>query len=641
MGRAAHISLIARPIRLFYRAGPWQWWITITVLSLGLASSSVAYVLLRALSYDGIRGDIRSQVAATIGAASTSGPLQPISWNDLMSIRATGLKTEGYARAVSVQLRWKTRAFSLRMGATSVALPVKFALPLVSGEAFHGLNSEGPPDEAIVAENAASTIFGGAAQAVGQIVEIGGRPVRIVGVVALPFRGIYRGDTDIWFPPRLYVEASFAFGLPHPDSLWSRVPCFLGVVSKKDGSFRLASEQLQRAQHGAPWHGPGLTVSEGPEDDPGHARLVKAWCGIGFCVAALAMVVSALAVSGMLIGRLDRTAQEVRLKRILGATTLRIATDLLSGPLVLNALGAGLAFLVAAVSVRGVQTWLNMPELREPFAFRLSIAMFVQCIVTAALMGLVPMTRLWKDSGIPLMGHGALSSRLGSRTLEGVVAGEVLFCLCATVVASSVLMSVIGLTKLPLGYSIRHESVLMIGVTGQFRYSTSSDGKSTLGRALEGIQEQVASSARTAGVAVATAAPMEPPSRPVIVAEVDGKPTKRSVSGILVTPGYFRILHTRVLLGRDLWATPAAGDPSEAVVNRSFVKEFWSRDEAIGRSLAVLVPTTGVLVNVRVVGIVEDQRLAGPESEPGPVLYLPLSGNLLADAFPLYLLTPA
>ena len=100
-----------------------------------MASSSVAYVLLRALSYDGIRGDIRSQVAATIGAASTSGPLQPISWNDLMSIGASeaGLRTEGYARAVLVPMRWRTRAFSLRMGAMSVALPVKFALPLVSG----------------------------------------------------------------------------------------------------------------------------------------------------------------------------------------------------------------------------------------------------------------------------------------------------------------------------------------------------------------------------------------------------------------------------------------------------------------------------------------------------------------------------
>jgi predicted permease len=102
---------------------------------------------------------------------------------------------------------------------------------------------------------------------------------------------------------------------------------------------------------------------------------------------------------------------------------------------------------------------------------------------------------------------------------------------------------------------------------------------------------------------------------------VDGKPVqpgdRQAAILRVVTPGYFGAMGIRLMVGRDFADSDAVDGPRVAVVSDSFVRQYWSGKNPLGRRLLI------ALAERTVVGVVGDVRVRGRERESEPQVYLP------------------
>jgi putative ABC transport system permease protein len=99
---------------------------------------------------------------------------------------------------------------------------------------------------------------------------------------------------------------------------------------------------------------------------------------------------------------------------------------------------------------------------------------------------------------------------------------------------------------------------------------------------------------------------------------------------LIISPGYFRTMGTRILSGRDFDERDQFGSPSVIMVNQAFVRTFLPGQNPLGQPFSVCwnMPNP-----VEVVGVVADARQAGLDDAPHPTIYL---SN---DQVPMYFAT--
>jgi putative ABC transport system permease protein len=86
-----------------------------------------------------------------------------------------------------------------------------------------------------------------------------------------------------------------------------------------------------------------------------------------------------------------------------------------------------------------------------------------------------------------------------------------------------------------------------------------------------------------------------------------------------VTPGYFATLRLPMLVGRDFNEADKRGAPKVAIVNQSFVKNFYgSPSNALGRMIG-----DGDKPDTTIVGVVGDIKHQNLRDDIGPGVYLP------------------
>jgi putative ABC transport system permease protein len=83
-----------------------------------------------------------------------------------------------------------------------------------------------------------------------------------------------------------------------------------------------------------------------------------------------------------------------------------------------------------------------------------------------------------------------------------------------------------------------------------------------------------------------------------------------------VGPGYFRTLGIPLVQGREFLAGDDAGAPAVVIANATFVRTYFSGQEALGQTVQ-----TGEEANAQIVGIVGDSRIDTIGEAPKSVLY--------------------
>lgn len=476
---------------------------------------------------------------------------------------------------------------------------------------------------AVISYNLWQRDFGGEPGVVGKIIQLTGRPVRVIGVAPRPFVGLARhSPEEVWLPvetwrqyPRGQYDMRGEAGFKLLGRLKPEVPAsaaqaeaeaLLRSLTRSDREFwRIGAVQLSPCG--------GLRFKGG-------GAYWKAWWWM--ILPGMVWLVAGANVSGLLIARAQTRRHELAVRLALGGGRLRLVAGLLTESLLLCLAGGAAGLLLACWTlyampalfpfVATVNHYLNWHALA--FAVALSLA-------STFLFGLLPAWQASRPDLAPLLKQDRDQSHGRSWHLHGLVAGQMALSLVMLCVMGLYLSTFMRCLRAPLGF--RTANVLVADVNLE-KYELDEVQAQDYWRQL---LLQLRASPAFKQVSVTTQLPLSfqgtrffggPPIR--IPKSTEGEAERSyTVDYNLVDEGYFRALGMRMLRGREFQASDDKSGASVAILNQTAAKLIWPNEDPVGKRFLRERDTT-----CEVVGVVEDSVWGRFAEQPRPFAYYPV-----------------
>ena len=636
-------AVIFREARRFLRSSPILSLSAIVILALGIGASALALALLLAfssLTYPGMR----VLGYATIAEETEGGGSVPITWQQFDELRGSSLqnaKLVAYSRLGNATLEVNGGGRPLRVAAVSSGFfPV--AAGLSAGRDFNlAEESQAGRHVIILSSLLAATLFTSPEAALNQVFVINRVHYDIIGVARPGFQGLFGDSVDAWVPanceiPLLAHLPDQVAGSANPDA-WKTVSDFYGIAASDQLSSAGLVSELSRSLPLRTIGESPLHVSQGLTADPVRDAKLRKWLRLGFLLALVFTIVSGLNYCMLLLARTPRYAEEVRLKKALGAGSGRLMTELMAGPAVM--VGAGL-LAASFFWVGGLMLISRLSAFYEQLVggswHAAILAYSVQAPLACALtlvIALFPALGLLRNDGAPHLGTTSTPSRRTGIALQSIVTLQITFCIGTWILAGMIISAVTSLTRAPLGYDPSHLSVVNIGPASEW-VSFSAGGGDTFPpvSAIQSLLEQVTALPGVRSASFAETAPFDSPMGTITVQRMESaSEAPRTVNETAVSPDYFRTMGTRIVRGKDFSWQNLTGDLREVIINESLARELWPEADPVGRSIRIIYPTFAGMrsfsLSTTVVGVVEDTRFSGFTESPEPTLFESLKGG--------------
>ena len=353
------------------------------------------------------------------------------------------------------------------------------------------------------------------------------------------------------------------------------------------------------------------------------SREVRAPLAILFAAVVVALLIACVNVANLLIARGLRRRAEIAMRISLGAAHARIVRQLLTESLVLAVCAAAVAIPLAAVGIRALIAVApaGMPGVAAAtldgrvLAFVLGIA-----LATTLLFGTAPaLATAHRDAGDALKSAGRGAAERHSSLRPALIVGEFALSLVLVVAASLLAKSFVAVARTPLGFHAENVLTMRL-LLPDARYNENqrtafADQVTTRCAALPGV---------ISAAAVSTL-PLTGESEGWGLKPDDADSRQVMFRVRAITPAYFRTLGIRLKSGRETTADDRGTRPV-AVLSQLGARLRWPgiRDP-LGRKVG----------GMTVVGIVDDTRASGLDSEVHPYLYIPFSPRFAPEEFAL------
>lgn len=470
------------------------------------------------------------------------------------------------------------------------------------------------------------TRFGGDPDLVGRDIIVGGRALRVIGVLEPGFAPpgvLVRGEPQVWTPLDLDDPEIQDRGL-HVLQVVGRLAGGAGLEQARvemDAFDRRLARQYPETyvdSEGRAEETPLLPLKEAVVGDVGGTLLVL----LG--AVGLLLVLACANVANLLLARGADRARELAVRGALGATRRNLVTQLTVESLVL-AFGGGLAGVALAFAgVRGF-TLLEPGILPRTAAIAVDgrVLLFALAVsfVTGLLFGVLPAlqsTRVDPNEALK-EGTGRATLTGGRARFQGaLVVAEVALSLVILVGAGLLFHSFLRLTGVETGFRAER----MVTVDLQLRAGYEPDDRA---RFVDALLPRLRAIPGTEAAVAATTLPFQYASGgsccwstavtlPGAEAEADGLRSAMNP----VSAGYFSALGVRVAAGRELAEGDEALDPLPVVVNEAFASAmFGAPSDAVGQEVRFSD------ARAIVVGVAADVRYVGFERGARPEVYLP------------------
>lgn len=327
----------------------------------------------------------------------------------------------------------------------------------------------------------------------------------------------------------------------------------------------------------------------------------------------LVLLIACINLANLLLARSSSRQREMAIRSAVGGSRGRLVRQMLTESVVLSLLGGIAGVLVAAWTHRLLPRLLprDIPRIEEAqldagvFLFAFLLSGF-----TGLLFGLLPALR--SAGGNPARdlhgGPGEAARRSSSGSL--LVVAEIALAFVLLVGAGLLLRSFLQLVRVELGYE--PDRVL----TATLRLDPARYGApGRTGAFYDALLDRIEGREEVESAGIVSFSPMTQ-GFSLTSLEVVGLPPARTLAiPQMTSPGYLGAMGLRLVAGR--WLTPEdhASQAPVAVVNESFVRKHIQGPGAVGRRLAV------GSASLEIVGILEDVRLLGLDSEPKPELF--------------------
>jgi putative ABC transport system permease protein len=481
-------------------------------------------------------------------------------------------------------------------------------------------NVEGGNRVAILTHALWQRRFGGDPAALDRPITLDGQPHRIVGVMPPGFRA--PSDAKPQDPVSVLVPVAFP-----ADVLSNRQDHEVDVVGRiKPGvSIDAARADLAAVSEGLAQEFPAaatVRAALAPLGDD-QARNVRTLLVVLLGAVGLVLLIACANVASLLVVRSIARQREIAVRFVLGATRLRVMSELVTQSLLLST-GGAVAGLAVAFWTKDVLVSLapaTIPHIQHAaLDGRVLLFMAALAVGTALLFGLMPAWRVSRTRPIEALraSDRTIAGAWALRNRNALMVGEVALSTLLLVGTGLMARSLAAVNGVDLGFE--PAGVLATNVVlPQARYPSPQarlaffEELAMRVRAIPGVES----------VAFANRLPLRgnwssgfflEPARGAVSPE-----TVRSAGFQSVNPEYFTVFGIDVLRGRALAATDRSGAPAVALVNAAFSRAFFGDADGLGRRFQ----RGQGMPWITIVGVVKDVRRGGRLAALEPQVYLP------------------
>src|SRR5581483_275266 len=417
--------------------------------------------------------------------------------------------------------------------------------------------------------------FGGKASAVGSAVRLNQQLFTVVGVLPPEFHSVVGGaQVDVWAPLSMH-EAVLNYGSYASRSFrWIQPLARLrpGVGELQAGAaLATLSSQLQQAyaESNRGVHFELFPLWKSPF--AGQAQFMPV-LRILLAVSLGVLLIVAVNISCLLLARGAAREKEIAVRVAIGAGRWRLVRQMLTESLLLAGFGGCLAWCVALFGVRLLAGFVLRASGGCGYPFRLDIGtlafLLLLTALIAVLFGLVPALRSSRTGFLEGLkaGRGSSLGLSHHRTLQLLVGSEMAIALVLLIAAGLCLRGFGRARHLDLGFNPHDVLYARLNlVPNNYSAQRAREFDQALRSRLTAVPDM-------ANAAFVNTAPLGPGGTFSGTVDVPGHTAagneNRLVSFIIASPGYFDVLRTPILSGRDFSDADDQTRSNVAIINQ-------------------------------------------------------------------------
>lgn len=467
--------------------------------------------------------------------------------------------------------------------------------------------------------------FGGDSEVIDNTIQLDRRSYKVVGVLPPGFRfpGDVLGQAQIWTP---ISGDSWAFEQRGCVMLYTMARLKPDVslqhaqVQMETIGSRLASAYEENEQT-------GILVS------PLHGDLVRdvslaLWLLLG--AVGFVLLIACTNAANLLMIRATAREKEFAVRAALGAGRIRLIRQILVESLLLSLIGGAIALILAYWAVDLIKLFVppDLPRLdRIGLDGHAIIFTILISAINGILFGLAPALRSSiKKVMVPLKQGTTRATGLQHNKLQRLfVVGEVAVAMMLLVGAGLLLRSFMTLIHVETGFQPERVLTWKLELSDS-RYPEKSDKQALYKRiearlqALPGVQSIGATTSLPFGSKYMNVGIQRPDSP-----KYDPKDYLKARYGS-VTSDYFQTMGISVLRGRVFTENDTVSGPGVAIISETMARMYWPDKDPLGSEFTCGLKFASDDPNVyRVVGIVEDVKQRGFDTEVIPEYYVPFT----------------
>ncbi|HEY2858325.1 MAG TPA: ABC transporter permease [Terracidiphilus sp.] len=493
----------------------------------------------------------------------------------------------------------------------------------------------GSHDEVVLSDSYWHSHLSSDPRAVGQVIQINRHPFTVIGVAPQAFTGIYGGIAeDMWLP----LSASRSLQADAAADPLKNMGLMMAGRLRPGVTPEAAAAELhklaQEYEHQKNFTGWDLNLRDSAHFARGLIGTIGDQLPILFGASVLLLILVCVNTASLLGQRAARRSREIAIRTSLGATSRRIARQLLVESLLL-ALGGGAVGWAASVALAR-SLYVILPAFGARIVLNLDtdwrVLGFVGVLVLAValLCGMMPVRQALRGSQKDALREGgqAILGAGRKRHVKTAVLGLQLG-LCFVVLASSALLTRTMINILNNARGFDRENTM----TASLALSRSGYTEQR-GRALQwALLEQLRSAPGVVDATLTSHLPMgDYGSGNTWNFDVPGYKFAPDESKSVVTdlegPTFFRTMRIALAQGREFTDQDREGTALVAVVNEDMARRYWPKGNALGSTVTIDKKP------VQVVGIVKNYAYHNPsDTDPNPVLYLPTMQHYQGHVF--------
>ena len=478
------------------------------------------------------------------------------------------------------------------------------------------------PRAVVISDRLWRTQFGKRSDIVGLMVEINAIKRPIVGV--LPPGAAWPVDADAWVPLRIVSESD-------PDMQRRDNFVFDGLARLKpgvtlDGTRSAMSALAARAAAAEPLIRKDVTTQPTPvlEWMLGPTTPRALWMLLG--AVTLLLLIACVNVANLQLARAAARKRELAVRSALGASRFRLLRHALVESVVLAFFG-GVAGVILAHWLVKLIVAAAPPDVPRIDGATVSLpALAFGAIITLAvalLSGMVPALNAARSDPHRAVGEGGARTSAGHSSLQTrrtLVIVELALSVVLLLGAGLAIRSISHLRSVDPGFDPTSVVTASISLP-----SVRYDSASKVVRLLYDLQERLAAAPDVKAAAIASASPLGGGGfylgRMMAAEGRDPVPANEvPVNWNVTTPGYFSVLHIPLLSGRDFTSHDDSAAPPVMIVNETFAKSMFGRENPIGRRA---MSTRDEKVYREIVGVVHDVKYFGARDSTRALVWVP------------------